>query len=273
MEVIVVDNASADGSRAMVGDRFPWIRLIDNAENVGFARACNQAIRISDGRYILMLNSDTEIASGAIQALVRFVEEHPRVGAAGARIINPDGSLQRSCFRAPSLSRELWRLLHLDVFYSYAEYSVQHWDQAQPKPVDSVLGACFLVRRAALDQVGLLDEQFFIYSEEVDLCTRLRSAGWSVYWVPQATVMHRGAESTRQVAAAMFLRLYQGKVLYFRKHRGQLGACLYKLILAIAAAARLVLSPAAWFERSAVRERHLALAGHYGRLLRALPWM
>jgi GT2 family glycosyltransferase len=201
------------------------------------------------------------------------MDEHARIGAAGARIVNPDGSLQRSCFRAPRLSRELWRLLHLDALHPYAEYRLRDWDQTQPRPVDTVLGACLLIRRTALDQVGHLDERFFIYSEEVDLCTRLRAAGWPVFWVPQAVVMHRGGESTRQVATAMFLRLYHAKVLYFRKHQGELGARLYKLILVIAATSRLALSPAAWLEGTAARERHLALAGAYGRLLRALPYM
>jgi GT2 family glycosyltransferase len=230
-------------------------------------------MRVSTGRYILLLNPDTEAQPAALEALVRFMEDHPRVGAAGARIVNPDGSLQRSCFRAPRLSRELWRLLHLDVLYPYAEYRIRTWDQTQPRAVDTVLGACLLIRRTALDQVGQLDERFFIYSEEVDLCTRLRAAGWAVFWVPGAVVMHRGGESTRQVAAAMFLRLYQAKVLYFRKHQGQFGARVYKLILAVAATSRLALSPAAWLEGPTARERHLALAGAYGRLLRALPHM
>jgi N-acetylglucosaminyl-diphospho-decaprenol L-rhamnosyltransferase len=124
-----------------------------------------------------------------------------------------------------------------------------------------------------LDQVGLLDKDYFIYSEEVDLCYRLRRAGWRLYWLPQAVVIHYGGQSTRQMAAAMFLLLYQGKVLYFRKHHGQPAVQLYKLILLVAALARLLLSPLAWLERPPQRHQHLALAGHYRRLVRALPEM
>jgi N-acetylglucosaminyl-diphospho-decaprenol L-rhamnosyltransferase len=147
------------------------------------------------------------------------------------------------------------------------------WDLDTPREVDMIQGACLLLRREALDQVGLLDEDYFIYSEEVDLCHRLRQRGWKVYWVPQAQVIHYGGQSTRQVAADMFLRLYQGKVLYFRKHHGRLAAQAYKLILLIAALARLLLSPLAWLERPPLRQQHLALADHYRRLVMALPEM
>jgi GT2 family glycosyltransferase len=270
-EIILVDNDSADGTVTAVRERFPQVHVVANTENVGFARACNQGIRMSTGRYVLLLNPDTEADPSAIDSLVRFMEEHEEAGAAGPRVLNPDGTLQRSCFREPRLSRELWRLLHLDALYPYAEYPVHRWDDTRLRRVDTVLGACLIVRRAALERVGLLDERFFIYSEEVDLCTRMRSAGWHVYWVPGIEVMHRGAESTRQVAALMFLRLYQAKIQYFRKHKGRIGAHVYKFILAIAATLRLMMSPAAWLERADARARHLALAGAYARLLLSLP--
>lgn len=272
-EVIVVDNASSDGSAEMVRQRFPGVRVISNEDNLGFARACNQGIRVSSGEYVLLLNPDTEVQPAALETLITFLREHPNVAAAGARITNPDGSLQRSCYRAPGIFRELWRLTHMDVLYPYAEYPIEKWSTSEPRPVDTVLGACLLVRREALEQVGLLDERFFIYSEEVDLCTRLRAAGWEVFWVPRAIVMHRGGESTRQVAASMFLRLYQGKVLYFRKHRGRGGAALYKVVLAMTAAGRLLLGGLALLEKAEPRKRHLVLAGHYGRLILALRGM
>jgi GT2 family glycosyltransferase len=270
-EIFVVDNASADGSAAMVQEQFPGVRLLVNPENLGFARACNQAIRCSSGRYILLLNPDTEVRPGAVAVLARCLASHPPVGAVGARIVNPDGSLQTSCFREPRLSRELWRLLHLDVFWPYAVYRVQNWDLTRPRQVETLLGACLMLRRAALDSIGPLDEDYFIYSEEVDLCLRLRRRGWHLIWAPQAVVMHRGGESTRQVAAAMFVRLYQGKILFFRKHHGRAAARGYKLILAGAALVRLAVAPATRLEPSSRRERHLVLASHYRRLLHALP--
>jgi len=269
-DVWVVDNASSDGSAQMVRERFPWVRLIENEENVGFARANNQAIRQSNGRYVLLLNPDTEVQPGALETLVRFMDEHPEAGAAGARLLNPDGTLQPSCHPMPTLSRELWRLFHLDAFWPYAVYRMAAWDLTTPRRVDVAQGACLILRQEVLDSVGLLDEDYFIYSEEVDLCYRIRRAGWHVCWVPQAVVVHYEGQSTRQVAPQMFLRLYEGKVMFFHKNRGVLAAQVYKLILLAAALARLAISPLAWLERSPRRERHLTLAGQYWRLVRVL---
>lgn len=270
-EVFVVDNASTDGSAQMVRERFPWVRLIENRENVGFGRANNQAIQESTGCYALLLNPDTEVHPGALETLVRFMDGSPEAGAAGAHLLNPDGTLQPWCYPAPTLSRELWRLFRLDAIWPYACYDMAGWDLDAPREVDMVPGSCLMLRREALDQVGVLDEDYFIYSEEVDLCHRLRGHGWEIYWVPQAVVMHYGGQSTQQVAAEMFLRLYQGKVLYFRKHHGWLAAQLYKLILLAAALARLLLIPLAWLQRPPRRQQHLTLAGYYWQLVRILP--
>jgi N-acetylglucosaminyl-diphospho-decaprenol L-rhamnosyltransferase len=272
-EILVVDNSSADGSAEMVREQFPQAQLIENSENVGFARANNQAIRPSCGRYVLLLNPDTEVRPGALQRLVRFMAEHPAAGAAGTRLLNPDGTLQSSCHPAPTLARELWRLLHLDALRPYAVYPMARWDLNKPRVVEVIQGACLILRRATLDQVGWLDEDYFMYSEEVDLCYRLRQAGWQLYWLPQAKVVHYGGQSTQQVAAEMFLQLYQAKLIYFRKNHGWPAAQAYKLILLVAALARLLLSPLAWLEGSSRRQRHLTLTGHYRRLLLALPGM
>jgi GT2 family glycosyltransferase len=270
-EVFVVDNASSDGSAAMVREHYPWVRLIENQDNVGFARGCNQAMRLSNAEYVLLLNPDTEVSSGSIAELLRFMDADPRLGAVGPRLLNTDGTLQAWCFPAPTLGREVWRMFHLDAIRCVGIYDMERWDWSAPRQVDTVPGTCFLVRRNALAQVGLLDEDYFIYSEEVDLCQRLRRGGWSIYWDPRAVVLHHGGESTRQVARAMFVRLYQGKILYFRKHHGPMAAATYKLILGAAAAARLLATPAIWLEPPVARSRHKLLLGHYGQLLRALP--
>ena len=270
-EIFVVDNASTDGSAQMVPERFPQVHLIENRDNVGFARANNQVIRETTGRYVLLLNPDTEVQPGALETLLRFMDGSPEAGAAGARLLDSDGTLQPSCHPAPTLSREFWRLFHLDALWPYACYHMAGWDPNTAREVDVVQGACLILRREVLDQVGLLDEDYFIYSEEVDLCHRLRQHGWKVCWVPQAVVVHYGGQSTCQMAAAMFLRLYRGKVLYFRKRHGWLAAQVYKLILLAAALTRLLLSPLAWMERPPQRQRHLALAGNYRRLVMALP--
>ena len=269
----VVDNASTDGSPQMVLEKFPQVHLIENRENVGFARANNQAIRRCAGKYILLLNPDTLVTSGALQALIDFLNEHPEAGAAGARILNPDGSLQIASHPQPTLSRELWRLFHLDALFPYAAYPPTKWATNRPQEVDVLIGACLLLRKDALDQVGFLDENYFMYSEEVDLCYRIQRAGWRLFWVPQSEVIHFGGQSTQQVPTEMFLNLYHSKVKYFRKNYGWWAAQIYKLTLSIAACARLILAPFAIFERSSRRRKHLTLIDRYLRLIMALPRM
>ena len=269
----VVDNASTDDSPRMVHEKFPQVHLIENRENVGFARANNQAIQRCTGKYILLLNPDTLVASGALQALVDFLDKHPEAGAAGARILNSDGSLQISSHPRPTLSRELWRLFHLDALSPYAMYPVTKWETNHPQEVDVLGGACLLLRKEVLAEVGFLDEDYFIYSEEVDLCYRIQRAGWRLFWVPQAEVVHFGGQSTQQAPTEMFLNLYHGKIKYFRKHYGWSAAQIYKLILMIAALSRLVLSPIVLFEHSSRRQRHLTLVDRYRRLVLALPGM
>lgn len=267
-ETIVVDNGSRDGSPQMIMENFSQVTLIANEDNRGFAQANNQAIRRACGEYVLLLNPDTEVRHKALTTLIRFLDEHPRAGAAGARLLNPDGSLQYSCSPAPTLFNEWLHLFHLD---RERRQGMADWDVNLPRRVDTLLGACLMLRRRAIDAVGLLDEGYFMYSEEVDYCYRLRRAGWRLYWVPQAVVVHYGGQSTRQIATEMFLQLYQNKLRYFRKHYGRSGAFGYKLILLWASLIRLALSPLAWLEPPAQREKHQALTRRYWRLLTALP--
>jgi GT2 family glycosyltransferase len=262
-----------DASPDMVRECFPQVKLIENEKNVGFAGANNQAIRQSSGRYLLLLNPDTEVEPHALERLMKFMETHSQAGAAGAQILNPDRTLQVSCFPAPTIYREFWRLFHLEVIWPYGAYRMADWSLDQPREVDILLGACLFVRRAALDQVGLLDENYFIYSEEVDICYRLQKGGWSIHWVPQAKVIHYEGQSTQQAAAEMFMYLYQGKLFFIRKHYGWLAGQIYKLILLVTALARLIISPLVWLERPSRRQKHLALASRYWQLVRTLPEM
>jgi len=272
-EILVVDNASTDDSVQMIKEQFPRVILIENQENVGFAAANNQAIEQSSGRYALLLNSDTEVKSRALQTLCSYLDIHPEVGAAGSQLLNPDGTLQTSCYPFPTLSGELWRLLHLDVLWPYGVYHMANWDLNTPRKVDVLQGASLLLRRAALDQVGLLDDQYFMYTEEVDLCYRLRQGGWQLFWVPKSKVVHYGGQSTKQVPTKMFLCLYQSKLIFLRKHYGWLAAQVYKLILLITSLIRLLMVPLCWLESSAKRRQHLTLANHYRHLLVELPRM
>jgi GT2 family glycosyltransferase len=271
VEVFVVDNQSSDGSVSMVQREFEWVNVIANQENVGFARANNQAFRQSTGAYVLLLNPDTVVDEDALKALVSFADSHPDAGIVGANLLNPDRTLQTSCYPVPTLTREIWRLFHLDTLYSYGSYRMQDWPLHLSREVEAVQGASLLLRRSALPGDEVLDEEYFIYTEEVDLCQRVRKDGWRIYWAPQARVVHYGGQSTRQMAREMFLRLYESKVIYFRKHYGNRGKHLYKLILLSATLPRLLLSPLALLQPTERRRQHLALATSYMHLLRSLP--
>ena len=222
---------------------------------------------------MLLLNSDTVVQSGALDSLMQFLEHNPRAGAVGARTFNSDRTLQVSCYPAPTLSRELWFLLHLDWLRAYGSYDMSIWDPTAPREVDAVLGACLMVRRDVLERTGLLDEGYFMYSEEIDLCYRIRQAGWSIYWVPTSQIVHFGGQSTKQVAPAMFQQLYRSKVRYFRKHYGRSVARIYKLILLAAAVFRLAFSPLVWLESTSRRRQHMILTRNYWSLIKAMPGM
>lgn len=270
-EVWVVDNGSSDGSKQMIKDSYPRTRLISNCDNVGFARANNQAVELSSGDYVMLLNPDTMVEKDVIEILANYLDENQEIGAVGPRLLNPDGTLQESAYPEPTLVREFWRMFHLDRFYYYAEYPMDSWSEKEAKEVDVLMGACLLIRRKALDQVGLLDEEFFVYSEEVDLCTRIRNYGWRISWLPTVKVVHLGGQSTQQIQQEMFLQLYQGKIQYFRKHHSAMEVWLYKFVLFLATLVRIVLTPFAYLERSAQKSKHLELSSNYRRLLLSLP--
>jgi GT2 family glycosyltransferase len=267
VEVIVVDNASGDGSAEMVRQEFPAVRLIANTANAGFAAANNQGLSQSRGRYLLLLNPDTKADSQFLRLLVGFLEKHPRAGAVGPRLIGKDGEDQVSCFPLPTIPREAWRLFHLDWLHPRASYPAARLRSPQPQRVESIQGACLLVRRSAVEETGLLDERFFIYTEEIDLCRRLLDCGWQIFWIPQAVVVHYGGASTAQVSGRMFLELYRSKVQYFRKHTGAFGVAGYKAVLLAATLARLVLPPLAMAVMPSRREQWRSVLTNYSSLL------
>lgn len=270
-EVWVVENASKDGSDRMVRERFPGVKLIESKTNLGFGAANNLAIRQSEGRYFLLLNPDTEVRPNALETLVNFMDKHPEAGASGPCLLNPNNSLQPSCSPVPTLRSELLRMFHLPGIRPDGYYAMGGWDRTRAKEVDVMLGACMLLRQEAVDKAGAFDEDFFMYSEEVDLCSRIRKAGWQLFWVPQAEVVHHGGQSTRQAASEMFITLYRSKLQYFRKHHNWTAAPVYKTILFFACLARLAASPLVLFEKKTEREQHLKLVGNYRRLLFSLP--
>jgi len=273
LEIFVVDNASTDGTVPMLHERYPQVHVIECQGNIGFASANNLGIRSSAGEYLLLLNPDTEVKPGAVAALLEFLVSNPDAGAVGPRILNPDGSLQHSCSPVPTLQREFRRLYHLPGIRHDGNYEMQNWDQDKPHPTEILLGACIMLPRRALVQVGLMDEDYFMYTEETDLCYRLKRAGWRLFWLPGAQVVHFGGQSTKQAAREMFLRLYQSKTLFFRKHYGAFAAFVYKLLLLSVSLSRVLLTPIAWFQPTVKRQKSLSQARNYLSLLSALPGM
>ncbi len=265
----VVDNASQDGSVQMVRSNFPWVHLIANDVNIGFARANNQAIQRSDAQFVMLLNSDTEVHSGALRSVLDFMEGHPDAGGCGARLLNADGSLQASCHPVLTPAREFWRLTFLDRLWPKATYTQENWDLNQPHQVEVIKGACLVLRRMALDEVGLLDERYFMYTEEMDLCYRLLQARWTLWWVPQAVITHYGEASSRQVAEDMYVQLYKSKIQFHRKFGGQRRVKCFKRLLLLVYWPRLILASlgANFRPQFAVRART------YRRLLSELTMM
>lgn len=213
VETWVVDNGSSDGSVEAVRELFPATQVIANQQNLGFAAANNQAIRASRSRHVLLLNSDTVPAAGSLSALVAFLDEHDRVGIVGPLLRNGDGSEQLSYAAFPNLRSELLgrNVRQRRPFAAAAEAYAVDW----------VGGACFLIRRSAMAAAGLLDEGYFMYTEEADWCYRVRRAGWEVCYAPMVEVVHLGGQSSRMASTRMKAELYKSKLRFFGKHYGR----------------------------------------------------
>jgi N-acetylglucosaminyl-diphospho-decaprenol L-rhamnosyltransferase len=224
-EVIVVDGASRDGSAEMVRAAFPQVSLLALDENIGFTRGNNIAIRASRGHYLLLLNPDTEIVADALRVMIAYMDAHPEVGVLGPKLLNPDGSVQSSRRRFPTLATAFFESTVLQQWFPdnpiLHRYYVVDCSDDQEQEVDWVTGACFLVRREAADMVGLLDEAFFMYSEELDWQCRIKKVGWKVIYLPSAQVIHHEGQSSAQVAPARHIYFQSSKVRFFRKHYGR----------------------------------------------------
>lgn len=228
VEVIVVDNASADDTVTIVAAEFPWVHMLANRENLGFTRANNQAYAASRGTAALFLNPDTEVVPGALATLLAYLRDHPEAGVVGPRLRFPDGSIQSSRRRFPTLGTALFESTLLEQWWPHnplaRAYRLENVPDDHVQDVDWLVGACLLVPRRVLAQVGTWDEGFFMYSEELDLCRRIRTAGWRVVFVPQAEVIHYEGKSSEQVVAARHVRFQTSKVRYFAKYHGRVAS-------------------------------------------------
>jgi N-acetylglucosaminyl-diphospho-decaprenol L-rhamnosyltransferase len=224
LQIIVVDNASTDGSVEMLRAEFSAVQVIANEENRGFTAANNQGLAIARGRHLLLLNPDTEVVGDALATMTSYLDDHPEVGALGPQLHYPDGSLQssRRCF--PTFATALLESTIIQEWWPDNRILRRYYLADTPddaiQPVDWLVGACLLVRREVYEQVGGLDEGFFMYSEEMDWCKRIKDAGWQIVYLPTATVIHHEGKSSEQVVAARHIHFQSSKVRYFRKHHG-----------------------------------------------------
>ena len=221
-EVFVVDNASRDASAQMVKSRFPWVQLQENQVNVGFSRANNQALRQASGRYFLLINPDTLAREDTIKTMLEFMDAHPDTGASGCKILNPDGTLQLGCRRSfPTPWVALAKILGLGRLFSrsrlFGKYNLTYLHPDQIAEVDALSGSFMFLRRETLEQVGLLDESYFMYGEDLDLCYRIRKAGWKIHYVPSTQIIHYKGRST-EVSASSVLDFYRAMYIFVRKH-------------------------------------------------------
>jgi len=225
-EVWVVDNASRDGSVEMVRGEFPWVRLIASSWNRGYSAANNLAIRQAQSRYVLVLNPDTKLPPGAIVDTIAEMDAHPDIGALGPKLVRADGTLDRACRRSfPSPEVAFYRLSGLMRLFPnhprFARYNLLDVDEDTPLDVDSVVGAFMLVRRAVIEQVGIFDEAFQLYGEDLDWAYRMKQAGWRVRYHPEVVVLHYKRQSTRQRPVSSIRAFYDAMRIFYDKHYAQ----------------------------------------------------
>lgn len=222
-EIFVVDNASGDQSLSILANEFPSVKTIANQDNVGFSKACNQAIPQAVGEYILLLNPDTLVVDKAVSCLAAFLDEHPDCGAVGPKILNDDGTLQLACRRSfPTPAAAFFRLTYLSKLFPhhpvFSKYNLTYSDPTEICEVDALSGSCMMVRRQAISSIGLLDEDIFMFGEDIDWCWRIKQSGWQIFYYPQAVIYHTHGAASRLRPAGATINLHKGMAIFYRKH-------------------------------------------------------
>ena len=224
-EVIVVDNASSDRTVEFVRNKFPDVVIIANSQNLGFAAANNQGIEKSQGEYILLLNPDTIVHSGSLDVLIEFMDENEDVGICGPQLLNQDGTIQSSARCFPTFRGALYRhtaLRFLHIFREeYKKWLMKGFDHKSQMDVDQIMGAALMIKRTIIDHIGAMDERFFMYYEEVDLCYKVKQAGWRVVFMPEVAIIHLGGQSSGQIPVKKQMMAITSLLKFFRKHRGK----------------------------------------------------
>lgn len=234
VELIVVDSASSDGSPDMVKREFPWVTLINCKENVGFPKGNNMGLAQANGRFVLLLNPDTEIVGSALATMVAYLETHQDIGMVGPQLLNSDGTVQSSRRRFPTLGTAFFESTWLQSWAPQtllSRYYVQDKAADETVDVDWVIGACLMTRRELVQQIGGMDEAFFMYSEELDWCRRFKLAGWRVVYLPAAKVVHHLGRSSEQAVTHRHINFNRAKLRYFRKYHGRFATFMLRFFL------------------------------------------
>jgi hypothetical protein len=223
-EIIVVDDASSDGSAAMIREKYPQVKVIENEINKGYVRSNNIGIRASSGRYIMSLNSDTVVLVGSIDKIIRFLDNNPDAGAAGPKLLNSDGSIQGQARRGfPTPLNSFFYFSGLSRLFPKSHlmggYLLTYLDDRTTTEVDSLCGAAMIVKRDIIDKVGLMDESYFMYGDDIDWCYRIKQAGWKVYYLPEAEVIHYGGRGgSRRRSYRNIVEFYRAMAIFYKKH-------------------------------------------------------
>ncbi|MCW5821611.1 MAG: glycosyltransferase family 2 protein [Cyanobacteria bacterium TGS_CYA1] len=222
-EFLIVDNNSQDGSVELISKNYPEIFLLANDENLGFSIACNQVIPRAKGKYVLLLNPDTLVEDNAISKLRAFLDERSECGAVGPKVLNPDGTLQLACRRSfPSLESAFYRVTYLSRIFpnnkTFSKYNLTHADPDKELEVDALSGSCMMVRKDIVDRIGLLDEDIFMFGEDIDWCWRVKEDGYKVIYFPQSVVYHIHGASSRLRPIGATINLHKGMEVFYRKH-------------------------------------------------------
>jgi GT2 family glycosyltransferase len=233
-EVVVVDNASSDGSPEMVVEQFSEVKLIQTGKNLGFARANNRGIQLAAGSYLALINSDVVVHPGCFQKLAAFLDAHPEAGLVGPKVLGRDGLLQRTCRLLPGVWNIICETLALDRLFPqwplFSGREMRHWKQDTQAEVEVLSGCFWVARRSAVEKVGGLDERFFLYAEDIDWCKRFNDAGWKVCFYPEAQATHFGGGSSSNAPLCYSIEMVRANLMYWKKHHGTLGRISYRCL-------------------------------------------
>ncbi len=273
-KIVVVDNGSTDGTRQIVAEHFPEVSLVANRGNIGFAAANNVGIRQADSRYLMLLNPDTIVREGAFRGLVGFMDAHSDCWAAGPALLNGDGTPQRTGVRFPSLWNLFVESFFLDRLFPRSRIFGRHRelyeDPGRSRPVDFVQGSCLIVRREAVEAVGVLDEEFFMYFEETDWCYRMKKAGGTVYYTPDGEVVHLGGGVMGHYDESRLVHFHRSLLRFYRKHSTAAAGLILRAILFVRSIIRVALWGAIAAFRPSVRARAASSVRGYARVIALL---